>query len=155
MALIDLYKQTREDEEKSRVRRVLTLRAMQAIGLSQRDIAHRLGVSQPAISQQLNVSPKEFSAKTLISAAKPVLKELADYLCLKNLSIFGSVAREEATENSDVDLIATMPEGTGIKDLIAAQKIFEKTLGRDVDLISRKALNPDRDADIISDEVRV
>ena len=66
MSLIDDYSQARRDELAARIRRVLTLRAMIASGLTQREIAEQLGITQPAVSQQLHAtSPVHAAIKDL------------------------------------------------------------------------------------------
>ena len=62
-------------------------------------------------------------------------------LNVKSLSIFGSVARNEATENSDIDFVVEF-EGTTTFDKYMDSKIFlEDTLQIEVDqnLFFRKA----------------
>jgi len=56
------------------------------------------------------------------------------------LSLFGSVARGEATEASDVDLLVRF-EGRATFDRYMDLKLFlEDLLGRRVDLVTEKAL---------------
>lgn len=52
---------------------------------------------------------------------------------VERIGVFGSVARDEATENSDVDVIAQMPPNFG--SLIELQEELEKEFGTKVDLI--------------------
>lgn len=52
---------------------------------------------------------------------------------VERIGIFGSVARDEATENSDVDVIAQMPPS--FSGLIELQEELEKEFGTKVDLI--------------------
>ncbi len=52
---------------------------------------------------------------------------------VERIGVFGSVARDEAAENSDVDVIAQMPPS--FKSLIELQSELEKEFGRKVDLI--------------------
>ena len=52
---------------------------------------------------------------------------------VEQIGIFGSMARDEATENSDVDVIAQMPPS--YKSLIELQSELEKEFGTKVDLI--------------------
>ena len=52
---------------------------------------------------------------------------------VEQIGIFGSMARDEATENSDVDVIAQMPPNFG--SLIELQEELEKEFGTKVDLI--------------------
>ena len=72
-------------------------------------------------------------------------KELAD-LCrrysVKELAVFGSVARGEARPDSDVDLLVEfLPEARiGLLEHIAAQRELSALLGRNVDLVTKPAL---------------
>ena len=73
------------------------------------------------------------------------------------LSLFGSVARGEATEASDIDLLVDLdPAGNlTILDLIGIEQALEKLLGRPVDLIERASLRSDVGSDIARDEMKV
>jgi predicted nucleotidyltransferase len=53
--------------------------------------------------------------------------DFADRFGVERIGVFGSVARDEATENSDVDVIAQMPPNFG--SLIELQEELEKELG--------------------------
>ncbi len=61
-----------------------------------------------------------------------------------HLSIFGSLARGEATEESDVDLLLDIdPEARfSLLDLIALERETEEALGCKVDLVPRRSLKP-------------
>lgn len=52
---------------------------------------------------------------------------------VERIGVFGSVARDEATENSDVDIIAQMPPS--FSSLIELQEELEKEFGTKVDLV--------------------
>ena len=59
---------------------------------------------------------------------------------VSSLSLFGSVARGEATEASDVDLLVRF-EGRATFDRYMDLKLFlEDLIGRRVDLVTEKAL---------------
>lgn len=61
---------------------------------------------------------------------------------VKSLALFGSVARNEATENSDIDILVEF-EGKITFDRYMDLKFYlEDRLGKKVDLVSRKMLNP-------------
>ena len=61
---------------------------------------------------------------------------------VKSLALFGSVARDEATVKSDVDLLVEF-EGKVTFDRYMDLKFFlEDSLGCSVDLVSRKMLKP-------------
>jgi len=63
------------------------------------------------------------------------LLELAALHGIRNLVVFGSVARGEDGPDSDVDLAGDLPSGMGIVGLICAQDDFEAILGCRVDLV--------------------
>lgn len=53
-----------------------------------------------------------------------------------NVRVFGSVARGEATSESDVDLMVTMHEGSSMFDLVGMWLDMQDLLGRNVSLIT-------------------
>ncbi len=150
MALVAEYRDARRDEDIARLRRVLALRAMVATGMSQREIAAALGVSQPAVSQQLKAAPDHDSvhAESLLEAAAPILKRLAEERGFTELAVFGSVARHQARPDSDIDLLVRQPPGTSISGMVALRDLFARVLGRSVDLITYGGLKPRIDDDI-------
>lgn len=150
MDLLAAYQSARHQEDIARLRRVLALRAMVAAGMSQRDLAARLGVSQPAVSQQLRAGSRlsDVHPETLIEAAAPILTEVAQQRGFTRLAVFGSVARHQARRESDIDLLIEPPPGTSIGDLLAMRDLFERILGRSVDLITYGGLKPKIDDDI-------
>lgn len=155
MGLVIEYLGARHDEEVARLRRALALRAMVATGLSQREIAAALGISQPAVSQQLR-SASDLSSvhpEKLMQAAAPVLRRLAEDAGYGRLAVFGSVARGEATGDSDIDLLVEAPEGTSSFEFIRFKQLLERVLGRQVDLVDHGGLKPKLDDDIRRDAV--
>ncbi len=53
---------------------------------------------------------------------------------VKSLSLFGSVARNEAGTESDVDLLVEFSEPVGLFHFVAVKDYLEGALGRSVDL---------------------
>jgi len=51
-----------------------------------------------------------------------------------NVRVFGSVARGEATDRSDVDLLVDMDAGRSMLDLCALEEDLERMLGRPVEI---------------------
>jgi predicted nucleotidyltransferase len=150
MSLLAGYRDARRDEDVARLRRVLALRAMIASGMSQRQIAEELGISQPAVSQQLKFAPELDSVhpELLLGAATPILKALAAEHGYTRLAVFGSVARNQARPDSDIDLIVEAPAGTSSFDFIRFRQLIEQVLGREVDLVDYGGLKPRLDDDI-------
>jgi predicted nucleotidyltransferase len=154
MTILDEYKKAERDTEIARLRRVMSLRAMLVDGQSQREIAQQFGLTQPAISYQ--VSPKRTAGvrpSDLIEAGASVMREVAEKLGFTDLSVFGSTSRGEDRVDSDVDLLITPPEGADLFDLIHLEEALSTILGRNVDLVSNRALNPTLDRDILNDRI--
>ena len=148
--LLDAYRAARRDEDAARLRRVIALRAMVATGMTQREIAESLGISQPAVSQQLSAHPLpgEVDPQTLLDAAAPVLKSLAESHGFTRLAVFGSLARGQARDDSDIDLLVEAPPGTSSFGFVRFQQMLEQTLGREVDLAPYGGLTSKLDDDI-------
>ncbi len=61
---------------------------------------------------------------------------------VRNLHVFGSVARGQDRPDSDVDLLADLPTGLGLFGLGRVQAELEAILGTRVDLVPAQALKP-------------
>lgn len=59
-----------------------------------------------------------------------------------NVRVFGSVARGEDVESSDVDLLVDLDEGVGLLDLIGLERELAELLGVDVDVVPAQSLKP-------------
>lgn len=68
------------------------------------------------------------------------------------MAVFGSVARGEATDDSDIDLLVEFEPGSSLLDLIELEEALLTLLGTNVDVISAGALL-ERDAEIRRDAV--
>ncbi|MCU0619863.1 MAG: DUF86 domain-containing protein [Gemmatimonadaceae bacterium] len=69
---------------------------------------------------------------------------LAEDYGVRDLALFGSVARGEATEDSDVDLVVEFdPERVTLTSFLDFAEDVEALLGRRVDLVSLPKLPPD------------
>ena len=80
-------------------------------------------------------------------AARIVLdQERLEAFCRKwdvaELSLFGSVLRDDFRPDSDVDVLVSFAEGArrSLFDLVAMEEELRGILGRDVDLVERKAV---------------
>lgn len=70
----------------------------------------------------------------------------------RSIAVIGSVARGEATSDSDIDFLVEFEPSSSLLDLIRLEAALSQLLGVDVDVISRGALL-DRDEDIRSEAV--
>jgi predicted nucleotidyltransferase len=72
----------------------------------------------------------------------PHKRRLADEYGVASLLLFGSTARGEAGEESDVDLLVEFNRPTGYFGLVVLQQYLSVLLHREVDLGTRRALKP-------------
>lgn len=80
---------------------------------------------------------------------KPVLEKKYK---VKIIGIFGSYAKNEAKENSDIDILVEFSEDIGW-EFIDLKYFLEQNLGKEVDLVTKEALKPELKEDILKDVV--
>jgi predicted nucleotidyltransferase len=71
-----------------------------------------------------------------IAAKRDKILILADRFGIKNILIFGSVARHEARQGSDIDFLVKFPPGTSLLTHAAFQRELAELLGCEVDVAS-------------------
>ena len=74
---------------------------------------------------------------TILREHKPVL---AERFGVTGLALFGSFARDQATEKSDLDILVQFGGPATSKAYFGVQFYIEDLLGRRVDLVTNKAL---------------
>lgn len=83
------------------------------------------------------------------------LADLRSQYHVVDLSIFGSVARNQATQNSDIDVLVDFVKTPGLLRYIELKNHLEDLLGVQVDLVTRKALKRQLRETILAEAVRV
>ena len=68
-------------------------------------------------------------------------KELMERYPIASLGLFGSVVRDDFTENSDIDIIVDFNGSIGIEFVTLADEL-EAKLNHKVDLVSRGGIKP-------------
>ena len=81
--------------------------------------------------------------------------ELTTQFGVKSLLLFGSVARDESTTASDVDLLVEFNRPVGYFGLFALQDYLEKLLGCPVDLGTPDSLKPYIRERVMAELIRV
>lgn len=81
--------------------------------------------------------------------------ELRQQFGVKSLALFGSVARDEATEKSDVDILVEFDRPVGLFSLFALQDHLEHLLGCAVDLGTAASLKPRLRSQVLAERVYV
>ena len=75
---------------------------------------------------------------------------------VESLALFGSVARDDASEHSDVDLLVEFDRPIGLLHLVGAAQYLEKLLGvARVDLVLRRAVLPELRQQILAEAIDV
>ena len=82
-------------------------------------------------------------------------KDLVEHYQLASLSVFGSVARDEAGPDSDVDILVEFAQPTGLFQFIALQQRLEALLGCKVDLGTLRSLKSGIKANVLQEAIRV
>ena len=71
------------------------------------------------------------------------VREILDRAGLRNARLFGSAARGEDTDESDIDLLVEAPLGTTLYDLARVELALEDLLGCKVEVVTQGFLAPD------------
>lgn len=59
----------------------------------------------------------------------------------RDVRVFGSLARGEDNEGSDLDLLVKLEEGRSLLDLVGLKQDLEDLLSRPVDVVTERALS--------------
>jgi predicted nucleotidyltransferase len=80
--------------------------------------------------------------KLTISLNQDKIKDFCRRWKISEFSLFGSVLREDFGPESDVDVLVTFAEDThwSFFDLVTMQDELKEILGREVDLVERRAV---------------
>ncbi len=89
-----------------------------------------------------------------LQKVKSVIVRILKENGIRKAGIFGSFARGEQTEKSDIDIIIEPRKGMGF-DFFGLALDLEKELGKKVDLVTYKSLHPLLKKSILKDEVRI
>ena len=70
------------------------------------------------------------------------LVELCRQNDVRQVGVFGSVARGEANEQSDIDLVVSFSKRISLLRMVALERQLSDALGRKVDLLTEAAISP-------------
>jgi uncharacterized protein len=76
----------------------------------------------------------------LLQEKSEAILELAAKHGARNVRVFGSVARHEANEQSDIDFLVDMEPGRSLMDQGGLLMDLRELLGREVDVVTEKGL---------------
>jgi len=81
--------------------------------------------------------------------------ELNERFHVESLSIFGSVSRNTARPDSDIDILVRYSNTPGIFDFLRLKQYLEAIVGRPVDLVTEGALKKQLKNRIMQEAIRV
>ena len=93
--------------------------------------------------------------KDAISTLTQVKPELAGRFGVTSLALFGSTARDDAKQESDIDILVTFEEPATSAKYFGVQFLLEDLFGCSVDLVTEKALRPELRTYIIQEAIYV
>ena len=80
-------------------------------------------------------------AKLLTNNRAQIISTCGKYGAI-NVRLFGSVARGEADDKSDVDLLVSLSRNFGLFELVTLEEELSKIVGRKVDVVSDRIRRP-------------
>ena len=103
---------------------------------------------EPSLRRETPLSPRTKDQAARMNGDK-VVKTLrehrqtpAERFGVTSLALFGSFARAQATDTSDIDILVRFDGPATSKSYFGVQFYLEDLLGRPVDLVTDKALRP-------------
>jgi predicted nucleotidyltransferase len=90
---------------------------------------------------------------TVLTSLRAALPELAERWPIKSLGLFGSFARNEPDDDSDVDLLVEFASPIGLSAFLALEERLCGIVKRPVELVSRAALKPHIGRNVMRDLV--
>jgi hypothetical protein len=87
------------------------------------------------------------------------LKELKPIIItrykVREISLFGSFARGEQEESSDIDLLTEFDDNADLFDLVGLELYLEDTFNRSVDIVSKQALRVELRETVLQEVVSI
>lgn len=140
-----LAQAARESDAAVRQAREVLVRAVRdaaAAGMTQAQIAEQIGRSQPEVSRLLRFHGTTPLARRL-RAARPEVLRLVNDAGGEQVRVFGSVARGDDDEGSDVDLLFVMRRPLSLMELGRLEDEVSAAVGVAVDLVPESSLRPE------------
>jgi len=81
--------------------------------------------------------------------------ELQNQYAVKSLALFGSVARNQENENSDIDLLIAFSKPVGLFHFLTVKNCLQDWLNKKVDLVTYVALKSPLKEEIVKEMINV
>jgi len=91
----------------------------------------------------------------ILASLKKLKREVAKEYSVKTMGVFGSVARNEQTGQSDIDLLVEFSKPVGFVTFMRLENFLSGRLGNKVDLVTPDSLKPVIRQDVLSEVIYV
>ena len=95
------------------------------------------------------------STYELLQREKVDILQIAQRCRAENLRLFGSAARGDDLDGSDIDLLVDFLPGSTLIDQITLIEELSEKLGRKVDVVSTRALNKHLRQNVLSEAIKL
>jgi hypothetical protein len=95
------------------------------------------------------------SRQDILVSLKKLKREVAKEYSVKTIGVFGSVARDEQTGQSDIDLLVEFSKPVGFVTFMRLENFLSERLGKQVDLVTPDSLKPVIRQDVLSEVIYV
>jgi hypothetical protein len=92
-------------------------------------------------------------SNAILQKYRAEILELAMRHGARDVRVFGSLARGQGGEGSDLDLLVTLGEERSLLDLVGLKQDLEDLVHRPVDVVTERALSPYLRERVISEAV--
>jgi predicted nucleotidyltransferase len=150
--LTEVARRTDEATSRARSELVSAVRRAAAAGMTQAQIAERIGRSQPEVSRLLRFHGTSRLARRLRAHASQVRQIVAE-AGGSRVRVFGSVATGRDNPDSDIDLVFTMGKPLSLLELGRLEQRLGDAIGARVDLVPDSAIRPDLRERVLAEAV--
>jgi predicted nucleotidyltransferase len=91
----------------------------------------------------------------ILASLKNLKGEVAKEYSVKTIGVFGSVARNEQTGKSDIDLLVEFSKPVGFVTFMQLENFLSEKLGKQVDLVTSDSLKPVIRQDVLAEVIYV
>jgi predicted nucleotidyltransferase len=91
----------------------------------------------------------------ILASLKKLKGEAEKEYFVKTIGVFGSVARNEETGQSDIDLLVEFSKPVGFVTFMRLEHFLSERLGKQVDLVTSDSLKPVIRQDVLAEVIYV
>lgn len=74
---------------------------------------------------------------------------------IKSVRLFGSVARDQENENSDIDFLVEFEKDRSLFDLVRFKQFLEEKFGKNIDVVTENSIHEEIREQILSEAINI